>query len=125
MAGGIFRLYVKPSDSQPWGLLETFTFDDAAKRRKEWRVSVLASVRKCQMLWSYNFWQFRNAAFACEEQADAYSSPEHIFGTRRDRKDRFKVPGGLKRKIPTKRPTKRIVKARNAKRSATKKGKRK
>jgi hypothetical protein len=84
VASGRFRLYCKPSESSPWGLLESFEYDDASRKKRNWRIRVLSAVRMIQMRWYYNYTQWRDAAFCCEEQ-EQYGAPVHIFGTKRNR----------------------------------------
>lgn len=98
MGNGFFRLYVKRDDAHPWGLLQTFPYDDASRRKSKRRDSVLGRVRLAEANWTYNYEAFRSSSFCVEEQYDEFTIPVHIMGAHRERKGRVRVPGGLKRK---------------------------
>ena len=103
MAHGVFRLFVKSSEHRPWGLLETFPFDDAQKRKHFHRQNTLSRVKHSLMHWAYNYAQYRDAPFCIEEKQDEFSPSLHVFGTPRTRADKRK--GGLKRKPYERKPT--------------------
>ena len=102
-SAGHFFLWVREDEKSGWGFLQKISFDDASQRKSRRRAFTLSTLMRTMRGWRYDYWRYRDADFAIEEQADPYSPFFHVFGTPRIRSlpSGQKPKGRLLRKIPS------------------------
>jgi len=95
MSSGFLRIWIKRDDEYPWGILETLTYDDNARKAFRRRRVLKTAIHRVYG-WRANYSPFANASFSIEEQESEYSNAVRVWGAKRQKP---KEPGKLVRKL--------------------------